>query len=954
MPKLPEKYSSTQLNGDPKSSEKMIKVEMHCHSENSDGILTPEQLAQKMYENKVKYASLTDHNTLVGIPAFKGALKSYGIGFVSGVEITTIHKSNVIHLLAYGFDVHSIEMNALLNSKNNSKGNSSVSVMHSVFGTASEVINTIHKAGGTAILAHPFQTIPDFNKLRIILNELQKLGLDGIEAIYRPNSNETQNKLLEIAEEGNFIVSAGSDFHLPEESPPGILISIEQWKSFRNGLLKNSINSSESSENLPPSPSEKPKNKWLSVFANIYLPAVMTLALFIVAMFLILLPYFEKTLLERKRESIKQLTQVAWGVLNEALEEAENGHMTIAQAQALAKNRIAAMRYGEDNKDYFWIQDLTPRILMHPYRTDLNNQDVSDFQDAKGTKIFVAFADLVREQREGFVSYVWQWMDDTDRMEPKESYIRIFEPWGWLIGTGIYVNDVQDEIANLRNHLVKMSLVIIFLIFLLLVYLVRQGQILENLRSDAEKLLLESIERYRILSEAATEGALFVYDNRCRFANTVMYELLGCRPENIELLDLTDVFPETEVNLKWLRLFPPTSQSGFPEHVEGVLKRCDGTTLCCSITFRSEFNDPGSGYMILVRRSIDITEHTGTHIALNRLLHIPNSIAEDITNSIKNAGYVSEVVALRGKIDSMVLSLLENGTSSIAITSMISTITDVTVQKFLELCIKELGQPPAPFTFLALGGHGRQAQTLFSDQDNAIIYKPDKDKADKKTEQYFLKLGIMICDYLEQAGYKKCPGQKIASNPQWCQPLHIWKAYFEEWIRNCEPQQVVEFSIFFDFRPIVGDSKLAVELRSYIHTLLKETPFFLSQIAQNALLFKTPMRVLGSIVTSSSKKHSGRIDIKSPAMAIVSFARLYAFKNFIQETNTISRLDAVNNLGIILDSRHRDIIMAYETLLKIRLWNQARAIENNLDSDWSKSTACPVKFSHLSGASILH
>ncbi len=904
---------------------------MQCHSAYSDGVLFPDQLARKISEAGVQYASLTDHNTIGGLAAFRKALMSYGTGFVSGVELTTIHKSQVIHILGYGFDMKDPGLNALLNDKNGSKKDVSVSVMHKVFGTASEVISTIHRAGGIAILAHPYQTIPDYRKLRILLNELQKLGLDGIEALYEPNSQETQRHLLEIAAEGRFIVSAGTDFHHPDETGPGITVTVEQWKQFRDAIMKNSANPADGSV-LPIQP-KKPKNKWFSLLKNIYLPAVMTLTLFIVALFLILIPYFGKTLLDRKRDSIKQLTQVAWGVLDEAADEVENGHLTLDQAQALAKNRIAAMRYGKDNRDYFWIQDLTPRILMHPYRTDLNNQDVSDYQDAKGKRIFVAFADLVKEQGEGFVSYVWQWMDDPDRMEPKESYIRVFEPWGWLIGTGIYVYDVQAEISNLREHIVKISLVIIFLVMLLLIYLVRQGLLLEQSRDEAEKLLIESVERYKTLSEAATEGALFIYDNRCRYANTVMYDLIGCNSDNIELLDISDVFPETEVNMKWLSHFPHIHSVEFPNPAEGVLKRRDGTTLSCTLSFRGEYNDPNSGCMILVRRSIDITEHTGTHIALNRLLHIPNSIAEDINESIQNARFLSEVVSLRYKTNSIVLSLLENGTSSIAITSLLSAITDVTLQKLMEFCFREMGHPPVPFTFLALGSHGRQAQTMFSDQDNAIIYKPEHNSMEKEIEAYFQQLGTMLCGLLEQAGYKKCPGKKMASNPQWCQPLHIWKAYFDEWIRNCEPQQVVEFSIFFDFRPVAGDAELAAELRNYVNTLLKETPFFLSQMAQNALLFKTPMRVLGSIVTSSSKKHSGRIDIKSPAMAIVSFARLYALKYNILETNTISRLDAVKNLGTILDSRQRDLVTAYETLLKMRLWNQAQAIENNLDTD---------------------
>lgn len=120
--------------------------------------------------------------------------------------------------------------------------------------------------------------------------------------------------------------------------------------------------------------------------------------------------------------------------------------------------------------------------------------------------------------------------------------------------------------------------------------------------------------------------------------------------------------------------------------------------------------------------------------------------------------------------------------------------------------------------------------------------------------------------------------------------------------------------------------------------------FFISQIAQNALIFKTPMRLFGNILTSGTKDHPGRIDVKTPAMAIVTFARLYALKNTIQETNTLLQLDAIKSLGIILDSKHRDIVTAYETLMRLRLWNQALSIKKNKQLDnWID----PDQLSHL-------
>ncbi len=911
-----------------------IKVDLHCHSYLSDGILTPEQIAKNLSDAGVKYASLTDHNTISGLSSFRRALARFGIGFITGLEITTVHKNTVIHLLAYGFDPDYPGLVSMLNEKyNGSNSEVSANVMLKVFRSAAEIIKLVHEAGGVAVLAHPFHTVSDPDALGFLMNELQNLGLDGIEALYGPYSQENRAKLILMAQKRNLTVSAGTDYHSGEEDAPGIEIKLSCWKSFRDSILKNSGRAGRDADSPGPQIPDKPENRWFSFVSNICLPAFLSLALLLFGLFAVLLPYFENTLMERKRENIRQLTQVAWGVLNEAAEEVEGGHLSMEQAQALAKNRIEAMRYGSENKDYFWLQDVSPRILMHPYRKDLNDQDVSDFRDAHGTRIFVAFADLVTERGEGYISYVWHWQDDLDRMEPKESYIRLFEPWGWIIGTGIYVYDVQAEIANLRRHIVKMSLAIISVVLLLLIYLVRQGLLLEQSKKEAQTLLLESIERYRALSEAATEGALFIYDGRCRYANTVMYELLGCGPENIELLDIEDVFPDVEANKKWLDCLSNKNDSDSSTPVSGVLRRCDGTVLSCSLSFSNDPEDPKGGLMILVRRSVDSAEHTGTHMALNRLLHLPADVVSGLADSIRNSRQISEVVSLSRKRSDIVFSLLENGTSSIAIAYMISTITDLTVQRIVELCVSEQGPAPASFAFLALGSHGRQSQTLSSDQDNALVYGKAEKGGEKEAEEYFLKLGARVCDILEKAGYRKCVGKKTAGNPQWNKPLEQWKKYFEEWIRNSDGQQVVEFSIFFDFRPVAGDAELAAELRNFINPILKQTPFFLSQAAQNALIFKTPMRLFGTIVTSGGKDHPGRIDVKSPAMAIVSFARLYALKNYLRETNTLVCLDAIKSLGVISDAKHREIVTAYEFLLRLRLRNQVLGLEHNQRED---------------------
>ncbi|MBM3701235.1 MAG: PHP domain-containing protein, partial [Actinobacteria bacterium] len=416
------------------TGQKTICVDMHCHSNFSDGTMAPEQLVKKLFHSGVKYAALTDHDTLAGLPSFRQALSKYGIGFITGIEISALNSNYLIHLLAYGFDPEHPALNEMIANGKKSSRDTPYNVTSRRFYSAVEVIKIIHDAGGMAILAHPFQTEPDIENLKILIEELKKLGLDGIEAFYGPDPQEVQHTLLQIAKKLNLIATAGTDYHKQDWLAPGMHLEISKWKDFRNGLLQCSMHAQKKKN--PPLPKNpiKIKNQWFSFIFRIILPAALSLLLFIITLFMFFLPYFENTLMDRKRDSIRELTQVALSVLNEAETDVQNGKMSLEQAQELAKNHIRALRYGSENKDYFWLQDLSPRILMHPYRPDLEGEDVSDFVDNEGTRIFVLFSEVVQETGEGYVSYVWQWKDDFERLEPKESYISLFKPWGWVIG----------------------------------------------------------------------------------------------------------------------------------------------------------------------------------------------------------------------------------------------------------------------------------------------------------------------------------------------------------------------------------------------------------------------------------------------------------------------------------------------------------------------------------------
>ena len=133
------------------------------------------------------------------------------------------------------------------------------------------------------------------------------------------------------------------------------------------------------------------------------------------------------------------------------------GGLTEADAKKQAAAEIGKIRYS--GNEYIWINDMTPKMVMHPIKPELNDKDLSGNKDPNGLKLFVAFVDTVKAQGSGFVDYLWPKPGAKDP-EPKRSYVAGFKPWGWVIGSGVYIDDVSG-IAR-RDATIALALVIAF------------------------------------------------------------------------------------------------------------------------------------------------------------------------------------------------------------------------------------------------------------------------------------------------------------------------------------------------------------------------------------------------------------------------------------------------------------------------------------------------------------
>jgi methyl-accepting chemotaxis protein len=165
------------------------------------------------------------------------------------------------------------------------------------------------------------------------------------------------------------------------------------------------------------------------------------------------------SLKQQKQIELKHLAELALGIVKEAHAASQKGDIAVADAQKTAMTRVAALRYG--NNDYFWINDMQPRMVMHPMKPELNGSDLSANKDPNGKALFVDFVNVVRKDGAGFVPYEWP-KPGFERPQPKLSYVVGFAPWNWVIGTGVYIDDLDAQTwASTQRSLIAAGLVLL-------------------------------------------------------------------------------------------------------------------------------------------------------------------------------------------------------------------------------------------------------------------------------------------------------------------------------------------------------------------------------------------------------------------------------------------------------------------------------------------------------------
>lgn len=298
---------------------------------------------------------------------------------------------------------------------------------------------------------------------------------------------------------------------------------------------------------------------------------------------------------------------------------------------------------------------------------------------------------------------------------------------------------------------------------------------------------------------------------------------------------------------------------------------------------------------------------------------------------IRKAHKLSDLVTASKRMPDLQLQLAKSSASALHIGEVISCITDSLTSRLIEMAMEELGPAPVPFVWVCSGSQARLEQSSHSDQDNALIISDDMKPED---DRYFEELAKRVTDGLDACGFVYCPGNSMASNPEWRQPLKTWRKYFIGWINKTEPMSLMLSSIFFDLRRVYGDRRLFKMLRREILHRSKKNKIFIAYMASNALTHRPPLGFFRTFVLVHDGEHNDTLDLKHRGIVpITDIARVFALSEGLDEVNTTERLRAAAKTSAVSKEMAENLEDALEFIASLRINHQADQISRGEQPD---------------------
>ena len=311
---------------------------------------------------------------------------------------------------------------------------------------------------------------------------------------------------------------------------------------------------------------------------------------------------------------------------------------------------------------------------------------------------------------------------------------------------------------------------------------------------------------------------------------------------------------------------------------------------------------------------------------------------------------VETLAQIGGRIPELQVHLVATGATAEHVSQAVTAVTDAITKRLLQLAEAKLGPPPVPYAWVACGSQARREQTSHGDQDNGLILS---NEMEPEHDGYFAELARFVSDGLSACGYYYCPGDVMATNPKWRQPLRVWKRYFTQWIEKPEPMALMLSSVFFDMRVVGGDESLFQRLQPLVLGKGKKNRIFLAYMVANALKHRPPLGFFRNFVLRRSGDHAKTFDLKHRGIVpIIDLARVFSVSEGLNEVNTIHRLEEAAKTHAISRDGSANLIDAHEFIATLRVQHQVRQIRSGQQPDnyISPEELSPLERSHLKDA----
>jgi CBS domain-containing protein len=294
-----------------------------------------------------------------------------------------------------------------------------------------------------------------------------------------------------------------------------------------------------------------------------------------------------------------------------------------------------------------------------------------------------------------------------------------------------------------------------------------------------------------------------------------------------------------------------------------------------------------------------------------------------IRQGIDGATNIGMLLQACADVRQLSLNLLAQGVGAEQITQFVSALNDSLTRRVIALNLERHELYGIDWAWLSFGSEGRDEQTFSTDQDNGIVFVCTDIMDREQTQLRLLDFARDVNGDLDRCGFPLCSGRIMASNPELCLTFDEWEEKFEHWIRTPEPQALLNATIFFDFRPLYGQSNLADRMRLTLLRRTRNNPLFLRMMAGNAIGIAPPLGTFRDFVTDADPDHPGTIDLKKyGARLFVDAARIFALGHEISATNTVQRIRQSAPLMNISAGQASSAIDAFNFIQLMRLRRQ--------------------------------